>query len=81
LRWLCVSILAWAIVFVLADLPSWWLIVAAAMTLELVGDVLWVSYRVRRDRRRRSADRDDVLHQGHVVVGSHGCDTDVAGLD
>jgi hypothetical protein len=39
---------------VLADLPSWWLIVAAATTLVLAGDVLWLNVRVRRDRRRHA---------------------------
>jgi hypothetical protein len=54
LRWLGISIVVWAIVFVLADLPSWWLSVAAATTLVLAGDVLWLNVRVRRDRRRHA---------------------------
>jgi hypothetical protein len=54
MRWLGISIVVWAIVFVLADLPSWWLIVAAATTLVLAGDVLWLNVRVRRDRRRHA---------------------------
>jgi hypothetical protein len=52
LRWLGISIVVWAIVFVLADLPSWWLVVAAATTLVLAGDALWLNLRVRRDRRQ-----------------------------
>jgi hypothetical protein len=54
LRWLGISIVLWTVIFVVADLPSWWLIIAAVTMLALAGDVLWLNIRVRRDRQRQA---------------------------
>jgi hypothetical protein len=55
LRWLVVSIAAWAFVLMLADLPTWCLILGAASLAALAADVLWLTYRVRKDERRVAA--------------------------
>ena len=54
LRWLIVSLAMWAVVAAVTDLPTWWLILGAVTTLVLACDVVWLTYRVRRDRRRRA---------------------------
>jgi hypothetical protein len=52
LRWLVVSVAVWALVWLLADLPNGWFVVGAASIAVLAADVVWLSYRVRRDTRR-----------------------------
>ena len=52
LRWLVVSLAAWALVWLVTDLPTWWLIIGGATLALLAADVIWLTYRVRRDERR-----------------------------
>jgi membrane protein YdbS with pleckstrin-like domain len=51
-RWLVVSVAAWALVWLVADLPSWWLLIGGVTLAVLAADVLWLTYRVRRDESR-----------------------------
>jgi hypothetical protein len=51
-RWLVVSLAAWALVWLVTDLSTWWLIIGGATLAVLGADVLWLTYRVRRDERR-----------------------------
>jgi hypothetical protein len=52
LRWLVVSLALWAVVALLSDLSTWWLVLGGAILAVLAADVLWLTYRVRRDERR-----------------------------
>jgi hypothetical protein len=51
-RWLVVSVLVWVLVAAVTDVPTWVLIAGGASTALLAADVLWLTYRVRRDERR-----------------------------
>jgi hypothetical protein len=51
LRWLIVSIVLWLLVVLITDLAAWALIVGGAALAVLAADVLWLTYRVRRDER------------------------------
>jgi hypothetical protein len=51
-RWLVVSLALWGIVALVTGAPVWVLALAGATLVLLVADVLWLSYRVRRDERR-----------------------------
>jgi hypothetical protein len=55
LRCLVVSLVLWAVVAAVTDLPVWWLILGSVTTLALACDVPWLTYRVHRDRRRRTS--------------------------
>jgi hypothetical protein len=57
LRWLGVTVVLWALIASVTGLLGWWLILGAVATGGLAGDVLWLSYRVRRDEQRRAEDR------------------------
>ena len=52
LRCLGLSLVAWVLVALITDLPTWWLILGGVSLIGLSADVLWLSYRVRRDERR-----------------------------
>jgi hypothetical protein len=56
LRSLVVSLAAWALVWIATDLSTLWLILGGATLVVLAADVLWLTYRVRRDESR-IADR------------------------
>jgi hypothetical protein len=51
-RWLVLSLALWALVALITDLPTWWLLLGGGTLVVLAADVLWLSYRVRRDERR-----------------------------
>jgi membrane protein YdbS with pleckstrin-like domain len=55
LRWLCVSVVAWPLVWIFTSLSNTWLIIGAVALVTLAADVLWLTYRVRRDQRRSTA--------------------------
>ena len=52
LRWLCVSVIPWIVVWLVTDLSTVWLAIGGATLALLAADVLWLTYRVRRDERR-----------------------------
>jgi hypothetical protein len=54
LRCLVLSLVLWALVALITDLSTWWLALGGATLVVLAADVLWLSYRVRRDERRAS---------------------------
>jgi hypothetical protein len=51
-RWLIVSAALWALMLLLTDLPAWVYVFGGISLAALAADVLWLSYRVRRDERR-----------------------------
>jgi hypothetical protein len=53
-RWLVVSLALWTVVALVTELQDWVLIVGGVSLAALATDVLWLSYRVRRDERRAS---------------------------
>jgi hypothetical protein len=57
LRCLVLSVTLWALVVPITDLSTSWLVVLGGGALVvLAADVLWLSYRVRRDKRRPSPE-------------------------
>jgi hypothetical protein len=52
LRCLVLAVALWALVALITDLSTWWLVIGGATLAALAVDVLWLSYRVRRDERR-----------------------------
>jgi hypothetical protein len=56
LRCFVVSLVLWALLAIIGDLPTWWLVLGGAILLALVADVLWLSYRMRRDDRRATPE-------------------------
>jgi hypothetical protein len=55
LRSFVLSLALWAVVALVTDLSGWWLIVGGVTLAVLGADVLWLTYRVRRDEERRAA--------------------------
>ena len=55
IRWLVVSVALWALVALISDLSTWWLVLGGATLGVLAADVLWLTHRVRRDERRAAA--------------------------
>ncbi len=51
-RWLMVSIVSWALILLVTDLPSWFYFAGAVVLVTLALDWLWLTYRVRRDQDR-----------------------------
>jgi hypothetical protein len=51
-RSLLLSLLLWAPLALLTELPTWLLVLGATSLIALAADVLWFTYRVRRDKHR-----------------------------
>jgi hypothetical protein len=54
-RSLVLSLALWGLVALIIDLSTWWLLLGGATLAVLAVDVLWLTYRVRRDERRAAA--------------------------
>lgn len=52
LRCFVASLLLWALLAVIGDLPAWWFVLGGGLLLALLAEVMWLSYRIRRDERR-----------------------------
>ena len=52
LRWLGISVVAWALVWLVTELSTTWFIVGGVTVTVLAADVVWLTYRVRRDEHR-----------------------------
>jgi hypothetical protein len=52
LRALGVSVAAWALVWLVTELSTTWLVVGGVTLTVIAVDVVWLTYRVRRDERR-----------------------------
>jgi hypothetical protein len=52
LRGLVLSPALWVLGAVITDLPGWWLVLGGVVLVVPAADIVWLSYRVRRDERR-----------------------------
>jgi hypothetical protein len=56
LRALVLSLALWAVVALITDPSTWWLVLGGGTLVVLAADVVWLSYRVRRDERRAGSE-------------------------
>ncbi len=56
LRCLILSLAVWALAAVATDVSTWWLVLGGGTLVVLAADVVWLSYRVRRDEGSGAAD-------------------------
>jgi hypothetical protein len=54
--YLALSLAAWALVAVATDVSTWWLVLGGGTLVVLAADIVWLSYRVRRDEGRAAAE-------------------------